>query len=436
MYGFQSYGQQFVSYVSLNHDTAYIGQPVQLTVSVYTNTWFTSGIDVGNIQVEGALTVYFRSLSNTRTFGGKKYAGVDFIYNLFPTKAGQIVVPELQINVESPKPGGYQGIKHVVTTKVKTLNVNDVPVGYDPNNWLVSSSLNISEKWNTTLNDVKVGDVLQRSIIRSVGGTLSEFIPAVQWDSVNGISIYNTRPKVDTYKSKTSVSARRTETVNYLFEKEGEIVLPKIEFVYWNYNTKKFYKKVIDSTRITVAPNADLEMLASIKRKLEKEVQESEIEEDLPFLIFGMTPKRFVVLAVLGLLLVYVLYKCIVWAYFYSLKHYKNYLDSEYYRFRKVVAALKKENSKQFLEQLTLWMLRLDLKEKSFDYFLKTYGTKNLITEYDKFTEALFKLDTIGRVENSKLLIEALKNSRKSYFKMMHSNATNRVQKEWLNPTK
>src|SRR5690606_34578512 len=103
-----------------------------------------------------------------------------------------------------------------------------------------------------------VGDVLQRTIVRSAGGTLSEFIPAQSWDSVPGVSIYPTRPKVETTKTKTYVSAKRTEAVNYLFEKEGEIVLPKIEFVYWNYNTKKSYKKVIDSTVIQVAPNADL----------------------------------------------------------------------------------------------------------------------------------------------------------------------------------
>ncbi|MCO4820668.1 MAG: BatD family protein [Flavobacteriaceae bacterium] len=432
---FHSYGQQLISYVSLNHETAYIGQPVQLTVSVYTNTWFTTGIDVGNIQVEGALTVYFRSVSNTREFSGKKFAGVDFIYNLFPTKSGEIFVPELKINVESPKPGGYKGIKHVVNTKVKTLNVNDVPTGYDPNNWLVSSSLNITEQWNTTLNTVKVGDVLQRSITRSAGGTLSEFIPAQQWDSVIGVSIYNTRPKVNTFKSKTAVSAKRTETVNYLFEKEGEIVLPQIEFIYWNYNNKRFFKKVIDSTVITVAPNADLEMLASIKKRLEKENQETELVKDQPLLILGMTPKRFVIWVVLGVLGIFILFKILKWMYFFCVKKYSTYINSEYYQFKKVLQAIKQDNNKVFIEQLTLWMLRLELSEQSFDFFLKTYGTENLKREYNRCIELMFKSESGDRFENSKVLMDALKISRKSYYHNIQNKAIEVLKTDWLNPT-
>jgi len=434
MCSIHSYGQQFISYVSVNHDTAYIGQPVRLTVSVYTSTWFTAGIDLGNIQVEGALTVYFRSVSNTRDFSGKKYAGVDFIYNLFPTKAGEIIIPELTINVESPKPGDYKGIRHVVKTKVKTINVNDVPVGYDPNNWLVSSSLNITERWNTSLDNVKVGDVLQRTITRSVAGTLSEFIPAQQWDSVTGVSIYNTRPKVDTYKSKTAVSAKRTETVNYLFEKDGQIVLPKIEFVYWNFYNKKFFKKVIDSTVIQVAPNADLEMLASIKKQLEQETQESEIVEDTPFLIFGMTPKRFLIYAVLGLLGIYLLIKFIKWAYNFSIKRRQAYLNSEHYLFQKVVKALKIENKKGFFEHLTLWMLHLDLKEQSFDYFLITHGTDNLKSEYNNFVEALFNTDSKSPNNFNDLLL-ALKASRKQYFEGIRKDKQHTANADWLNPT-
>ncbi|MCX7546642.1 BatD family protein [Xanthomarina sp. F1114] len=430
----QTYGQQLISYVSLNHDTAYIGQPVQMTVSVYSNTWFTTGIDVGNIQVEGALTVYFRSVSNSRTFSGKQFSGVDFIYNVFPTRAGKITVPELTIHVESPKPGGYKGIKHTIHTKPKSIQVNDVPVGYDPNNWLVSSSLNITERWNTSLKNVKVGDVLQRTITRSAAGTLSEFIPAVTWDSVPGVSIYNTRPKTNTHKSKTAVSASRVEMANYLFEKEGEVVLPKIEFVYWNYYNKRFYKKTIDSTVIQVAPNADLEMLASIKKQLEAETTEPEVAEDKPFLILGMTPKRFLLLVIFGLLAIYVLIKLLKWFIPFSKKKYQAYLHSEKYLFTKVTRALRQKNARGFLEQLTKWMLHLDLEEQSFDYFLKTYGTEDLKREYSQLMANLFQNERPA-LSNSSALLSALKASRKQYFETLEEKSKAKLDTDWLNPT-
>ncbi|MGY0393380.1 BatD family protein [Bizionia sp. KMM 8389] len=429
----QSYGQQLISYVSVNHNSAYIGQPVQMTVSVYTNTWFTSGVDVGNIQVEGALTVYFRSVSNSKEFSGKRFSGVDFIYNLFPTKAGELTIPELTIHVESPKTGGYKGIKHVIHTKPKKIMVSDIPVGYDPNNWLVSSSLNINENWNTTLKDVKVGDVLQRTITRSAAGTLSEFIPEIVWDSVPGVSIYKTRPRTNTTKSKTAVSAKRVEMVNYLFEKEGEVVLPKIEFVYWNYYTKKFYKKVIDSTVVQVAPNDDLEMLASIKKQLEASTKEPEVAEDKPFLILGITPKRFVIYLVLLVLASYVLFRLLKWLIPYSKKSYTAYIHSERYMFSKVSHALKKKHAEEFIKLLTQWMLLLDLETQSFDYFIKVYGTDNLKTEYNKLLSNMYQNNT-NSVSNSSALLEALKASRARYFKVLEARDKPKLDSDWLNP--
>ena len=107
----QIYSQNLISYITVNTNEAYIGQPVQLKVSVFTTTWFTKGVDIGNIQVDGALTVYFRSLSNSRMINGKKYSGVDFYYNLFPTEEGTLQIPVLEIQIESPKVGDYNGNK-------------------------------------------------------------------------------------------------------------------------------------------------------------------------------------------------------------------------------------------------------------------------------------------------------------------------------------
>lgn len=425
--------QSLISYASINKESAYIGQPVQLTVSVYTDTWFTSGVDVGNIQVEGALTVYFRSVSNNKTFSGKNYSGVDFIYNLFPTQSGEITIPELTIQVESPKPGGFEGIKHNIKTKPKTLKVIDIPVGYNPNNWLVSSSLNITQNWNASLENVKVGDVLQRTITRSAGGTLSEFIPAQVLDSIPGVSMYPTRPKVETKKTKTYVSAKRSETVNYLFEKEGNVVIPKIEFVYWNYNTNKSYKKVIDSLVVQVTPNADLEMLSTIKKQLEQEQEQVEVNENKPFLILGMSPKRFIVSVILGFLILYLVIKLIIWLIRAIRKSYSNYLNSERYLFLKVIRSLKKRNTHDFYVMLNVWVLHLNMKEHNFEYFLRNYGTDDLKKAYGAMNNSLFENESKKTIDYHAVL-EAIKASRKKYFNQLKEDKKVKLDTDWLNP--
>ena len=433
---FSGISQNLISYVTVYPDNAYIGQPVQLKVSVFTTTWFTSGIDVGNIQVDGALTVYFRSLSNSREFNGKKYAGVDFYYNVFPTNAGEITIPVLEIQVESPKEGGYKGIKHTIKTKPKTITVKGVPLGYDPNNWLVARSLNVSEKWSTPLTNVKVGDVIQRTITRSAGGTLAEFFPKTTWDSIVGVSNYPMRPKVNTHKSKTAVSATRIETVNYLFEKEGEITIPSIEYLYYNSSNKKFYRKQTDSITITVKPNADLAMLASIKKSLQKEKEEVLEEElDRPFLILGMTPKEFFKYLVLVLIGGFILLNIFKKLWKILVQQQKRRLQSEAYSFKKVTAAIQKKDFNEFLKQVNSWLLKLNKKSILFNDFVEKYGSNDLKEVLDKMNEAYFKNQSSCDESSFRKLNKALKSSRKNYLLQQKKSVKDNGKNNWLNPT-
>ena len=434
---FSAISQKLISYVTVSPKNTYIGQPVQLKVSVFTTTWFTSGIDVGNIQIDGALTVYFRSVSTSRDFGGQRYAGVEFLYNVFPTNESEITVPSLSIHVESPKDGDYIGIKHIIKTKPKTFTVKAVPLGYNPNNWLVATRLNIIEKWSSSLKNVKVGDVIQRTIKRTAGGTLSEFIPETEWDSINGVSIYPKRAIVNTHKSKTAVSASRTETVNYLFEKEGEIIIPSIEYLYWNSYSKKFYHKQIDSVIINVKPNVDLAMLASIKKSLQKEQEEIiEEEKDELFLILGMTIKEFAIFLIFTIFLITFVVFAIKKLRLIFIKNKAKRLKSEAYAFRKVTKAIRNNNYPDFLKQMNSWLIKLNKNPQSFTEFVDEYGTDELKEILLTMNEAYFKNHTTCNKTDFRKLTKAISKSRKNYFIQQKSSNKLLKNEDWLNPTR
>ena len=85
------------SEVTVNKSNVYVGESFELTIGVYTSTWFTKGVDIGNIKVNGAFSVYFRSVSVTKKIRGKNYAGVQFIYNIFPFENQDIIIPSLNV---------------------------------------------------------------------------------------------------------------------------------------------------------------------------------------------------------------------------------------------------------------------------------------------------------------------------------------------------
>jgi hypothetical protein len=433
---FSMLAQNLLSYVTVNNTTPYVGQPVQVKVSVYTTTWFTSGIDVGNIQVDKALTVYFRSVSSVKTIKGKKYAGVEFYYNVFPTQEGSVVIPSLEIHVETPKEGDYKGVKRVLRTKSKSITVKPVPLGYDPQKWLVSRSLSVNQKWSIPLTDIKVGDVVRRSIYRSARGTLSEFIPATKWDSIAGVSLYPTRSIVNTNKSRTGVSSNRSETVSYLFEKEGEIIMPVMTYMYWNPTNKKFYQKQLDSIRVLVKPNKDLVMLTRIKKSLQQEHLE-EAKTEAPFLIFGVTLKTFIKYALFGLIVLILSFKTLIIIFSVLKKTFYSYLTSEKYAFNQVLKAINNSDYASYSKTVHVWLEKMGNPYPSVRQLIEAYGDEELRNTFSIVNEALFKHKKKNDNLNRAAMKKGLKQVRKIYIESHKSkNEMTKTNTNWLNPTR
>lgn len=429
------FGQSLLSYVTVNNSNPYVGQPVQVKVHVYTTTWFTAGIDVGNIQVDNALTVYFRSVSSVKNINGKKYAGVEFYYNLFPTQEGNITIPILEINVETPKEGGYKGVKRILKTKSKSVSVKPIPLGYDPQKWLVANSMSVSQKWSMALSNIKVGDVVERTINRSVSGTLSEFIPATLWDSIAGVSLYPKRPIVNTNKTRSSVSSNRSETISYLFEKEGEVIMPSMTYLYWNAANKKFYQKLVDSVTVLVKPNADLAMLSSIKKSLQQE-QLDDIKTETPFLIFGLTPKTFFKYALIGLLVLILLIKTLIFAFSFFKKTYYKYLVSEKYAFKQVIKAINDNNYKSYSTSVRVWLDKIGNPFSSVSQLIEAYGDEELLNTFRIANESLFDHEKKNNVSNE-IIKNGFKKIRRAYLKEnQRKNKITKTNNDWLNPTR
>jgi len=230
----QLYAQKIWSQVTLDRASAYVGQPVEVRITVYTSTWFTSGIDPGNIKVNGAYTIYFRPVSRSFQQGGQNYAGVELIYHVFPYRNEDVIFPSLDIEVESPPEGDFKGVKRTLKSAEKRIRVKPIPPNFSDEQWLVATGLTVTDNWSGNRQKVKVGDVLVRSIARTAYGTVGQLIPPIAWDSLPGISMYPARTNVENHETKTAIRATRTETMRYLFEEEGEITLPEMVFSWYN----------------------------------------------------------------------------------------------------------------------------------------------------------------------------------------------------------
>jgi hypothetical protein len=419
------------SKVNVNSKSVYVGQPVEVTVSVHTSTWFTKGVDPGNIKVNDAFTLYFRSVSSSEIINGKTYAGVEMIFNVFPYTDEDIVFPSLEINVETPDEGTSKSVSRTIKTNPITIKVKQVPVKSYRDEWMVSPGVSVTENWSGNLKKVKVGDVLERTVSREVQWLVAELIPPIIWDTVAGVSIYPSRAEVKNNKSKTAISASRTDGVKYLFEKEGEIEIPELVISWWNPQINKMQKRTLKKVLINVQANPDLGMLESIRDSLSILAQsgEEQTNEKAAFSVLGFSLKQLIVLAFILLLVFYVIYKLYsplknAW-----IKKREKYINSELYFFRKFQHSLKHKDANLAANRFYRWLDQINIKESTIAYFVQTYGTEQLIQQYKMLVDRKNMDTKISFVFNRK----AWNESRKKFIKAQ-KNTEIKSNIFWINP--
>ncbi|WP_084421452.1 BatD family protein [Algoriphagus vanfongensis] len=418
--------QSLFSQVSLDRKEAFVGQPIQVTISVYTSTWFTRGLSPQNLKVEGAFTAYFRPVSVSTTQNGKTYAGVKLIYNVFPYTDEDIEFPALDIEVETPAEGDFKGVKKVVKTEAQTIKIKPIPSKFSAAQWLVASDLTVAQNWKGSTRQMKVGEVLERSITRNAYGTVPELIPPVEWDSIPGVSLYPMRSEMANTNTETNISSRRVEKMRYLFEKEGTVTIPEQVFSWYNPARNQLYKRTLPAVEIEVIPNPDLGMLATVRDSLEINQQEMLEEEkaDLPLTILGMSPKKFALVIALILLLAFVMILLLKRIFRIVQARRKTYLQSEAFYFSQVKKASKSGDRKAFIQALYGWIDHLELEEPSLASFVASYGNSELRKEVELLENQLREKRFSG--------ISSFSNWDKA--RVRYSKRDTPIQDFWINP--
>ncbi len=247
---------------------------------------------------------------------------------------------------------------------------------------MVASNVSVNENWSGDRNNVMVGNVLERTIVREVQGSVAELIPPVHWDTISGVSNYPTRAQVANNKSRTAIIASRTEGIKYLFEEEGEVEIPELVVTWYNPQAGKMQKRTLKKVVMVVEPNPDLGMLKTIRDSImvnNASIEEGEEGTKKPISIFGLSIKEFGIGLILLLLLIYIVYRAYSPLASIILIRRERYRNSEAFYFRKFQKAAREKNSSVAIQCLYRWIDQLQLQEPTLLYFVDTYGAPKLL---------------------------------------------------------
>ena len=364
-----------------------LSQPFKFTVSVFTETWFTKAPDIFDLQIPYSFTVSLgRPTSTYETIKGKRYTTLNYEYLIFPAKVGEMEVPVISIRFESPPEGDYKGVTINVKTPGRTVKVAGKPDNFTGEDWFVANSISVSQSWSRQPKDLKVGDVIERTITIRASGTIAALIPEIKIDDPDWAGIYTKTPNLSNSISENVLCSSRTEKIAYLLEKDGEYTIPEIVIDYYNPQQKKSHQKLLKSVQLTIEDNPDLAMLRSLQDSLNALNEQPAETESKEIKIFGLKIWQLLISAATILLIVFLLIRVAHKVNQQLKKRKEEYLNSELYLFKKFQRECSTNNYQNIYSSLVEWMDMVSPPRT-------TKGLRNFTGHFEKEEDELIKLD-------------------------------------------
>jgi hypothetical protein len=234
---------------------AVAGQQVRLVVTVLTTTWFLHAPAYPQITAPNAIINLLDEQPDNlnQTINGKQWFGLSRSYLVTPAGSGDVVIPPFEITLY---PGQASGAMKVKTHEIK-LAVKVVPRPAGTENMLASTHVQISQKLDRKLDDLKVGDAFTRTVEVDAAGAQGMFIPPTTFATVKGLTVYPKTGKVDNIiKDRVGfLGSHRRDAATYVIQQEGSYELPAVSIEWWNTSTGKIEKAEAPALKFNAAPN-------------------------------------------------------------------------------------------------------------------------------------------------------------------------------------
>ncbi len=225
-----------------------VNQQVVLNIEVATPRWFTGGTRIGAIDVANLIAKQRNQLATNFTDrkGGQTWSIQRWEVTLYPQVSGRFVIPPVPVWVKVSAPDGSNVEGTLYTPPLRFDAALPTGLVSDQTPWFVASNVEIEQQWQTSHEQLKVGDAITRTVTVSAQDSLSVLLPSLL--SGQSTQQYHTYPQphqlADT-QTRGDYQSTRTEQSVYVIQQGGDITLADIEFQWWNSKTNQLETVVV-----------------------------------------------------------------------------------------------------------------------------------------------------------------------------------------------
>ncbi len=234
-----------------------VGQKVTLHVEVLTSSWFPQPVGFpDSLQAENAIVLGSTSGGSfVDRIDGATFAGISRRYEMFPVAPGTFLTPEVGVTAIVALDDGSRSPEIELLARSSSVEVG-VPPGVAPGGLVVASpSLEVGERWAPGLEEVSVGDSVERRVTMTVGDSVAMLLPSPDLTAPEGVAAYPDDPTFEDRSERGRRGGTRVDSVTYVFEREGTVSWPEVEISWWDTDVGELRTEVLPSRTIKVSPD-------------------------------------------------------------------------------------------------------------------------------------------------------------------------------------
>jgi hypothetical protein len=244
---------------SVTPEEAWVGQKVLLHLDVLAKDGWAQLKKVSDAEVEGAHLLRLESQGTrlSETIDGDSYTGQRYEFMLFAQRAGKIIVPPLQVDVEVRTWGaGADSQIHRMTTRHIEFTTRTPPGAEGIRGLISTTGFTAKQEWEPKKNNnPQVGDAIKRTItLRAEDLSGMAFTPMLH-GKIEHLGIYPGEPTVEDKFARGDLTGTRVETVTYVFERPGEFEIPGIVLPWWDVRNADLKRIELPALSLHVSGN-------------------------------------------------------------------------------------------------------------------------------------------------------------------------------------
>lgn len=241
--------------VDVPSEPSWVGQQVLVPVTVALSKRPSGSPEFRIPEVSGGVMVFIPGpIYGREEIDGVSYTTWTYSLAFYAHRQGEHSVPEIVVTARVPRgDGSWQRV--TASTKSFVLN-SRLPVGAEGISSLITTpKLTVEESWTPERSEVQVGDAITRSITLQAPAVIGMGFPPLVLKAPDGVATYPKPAKVEDEAYRGDIKGQRVETVVYVCEKVGTVVIPAVTIPWFDPEAKRLNRIELPARTLNIIPN-------------------------------------------------------------------------------------------------------------------------------------------------------------------------------------